>query len=66
MITSGDLLARDIVYHHLCYIQNWEKFIQRPQRKGSEGCKESSHVGEDENLKFIAAETEFEHHAGKD
>ena len=56
VITSGDLLARDIVYYHLCYTQNWEKFIQHSQRKG---CKESSHDGEDENLKLIAAETEF-------
>ena len=25
VISAGDLLTKNIVYHHLCYTQNWEK-----------------------------------------
>ncbi len=56
VITSGDLLARDIVYHHLCYTRNWEKYVQCPHRKGGELSFEAK---QEENLKSIAAEVEF-------
>jgi hypothetical protein len=59
VIASGDLLARDIMYYHICYTQNREKFVQRPQRKGSKGSTMSFQVNQEENLKFIAAEVEF-------
>ena len=29
VISCGDLLSRDFVYHHLCYTRNWKKYIQK-------------------------------------
>ncbi len=33
VLTSGDLVSRDILYHNSCHLQNWEKYIQRPSKK---------------------------------
>ena len=48
VISSNDLLTRDFIYHHVCYIQNWKKYIVKQ--------KETS---QNNDIKLVAAELEF-------
>ena len=55
VVASGDLLAKDVLYHHSCYTKNWSKFIQHFEHKSKKAVK----IKAEGNPKFVAAEVEF-------
>ena len=59
ILTSGDLLSRDIVYHSTCHLKQWEKYIQRPQRKSKEFDSISIPKEKTEDVRIIAADMHF-------
>lgn len=60
VITFGDLLAKDIMYHYvICYTRYWEQFVQRPERKRKGDRELSLDAKKEENLKLIEAKVEF-------
>ena len=59
VLSSGDLLSRDILYHHTCFTKNWEKYIQRPCRRAKSVENSERIIKPTQSVSFLAAEVEF-------
>ena len=55
IITSGDVLSRDIKYHKSCHTTNWRKYKQSKERVGNR----EPFAAADNTVEFISAEIEF-------
>lgn len=53
IISEGDFLARDIVYHKSCKTTYWRIYVQGPERRTE------TNQNSEETIFFIAAEMEF-------
>ena len=48
VISAGDLLTKNFVYHHRCYTQNWKKYSSKQKKSPKNN-----------DLRLMAAELEF-------
>jgi hypothetical protein len=63
VLTTDDLVSRDIMYHNRCKTMHWEKYVQRPKRKAYRSQNRTSQTSQtsqsERSIPLLAAEVQF-------